>query len=169
MSDLVTPRGDEELCNTSQTPSNSFLLLSMRRKVMDLFIGNLPFGTTAADLYAFFRGHGRRARFRIIEKHGYDGGIERFGHGNIEPDKAADRAIQMLHRKRLQGRPLTVREYFHRAYGNERRMPGGVHMPPAGRERRAGDRRRPGNLVEPRTPKVIAHRGRRVPGQRIPD
>ena len=137
---------------------------------MDLFIGNLPFGATAADLYAFFHGHGRRARFRIVEKHRHDGGVERFGHGTIEPDNAAGRAIRALHCKRLQGRPIIVREYFHRAYGNERRIPGGTRSVAAGRERRAGDRRHPGRLVEPRTPKIVAHRGlRRRHGQYVPD
>lgn len=137
---------------------------------MDLFIGNLPFGATATDLYAFFRGHGRRARFRIVEKHRLDGGVERFGHGVIEPDKAGGRAIGALHCTRLQGRPVVVREYFHRAYGNERRMPGAAAAHPPAHERRGGDRRRPGKLVEPRTPKVTAHSGlRRRHEQRIPD
>jgi hypothetical protein len=82
---------------------------------MELFIGNLPRYASVAHLNRFFAGFGRVALFRIVEKELDDGRAIRFGHGVIEPDIAAQRAIARLNGKSLLGCALLIRRYVQRA------------------------------------------------------
>jgi len=90
---------------------------------MELFIGNLPRYAAVSHLNRFFMGFGRVAHFRILEKVRDDGEVEHIGHGVIEPDIAARRAIEHLNGRRLLGQPLVVREYVHRAPADRRGKP----------------------------------------------
>jgi RNA recognition motif-containing protein len=103
---------------------------------MELFIGNLPRYAAVSHLNRFFMGFGRVAHFRILEKVRDDGEVEHIGHGVIEPDIAARRAIEHLNGKRLLGEPLVVREYVHRAPVDRRRSGAA----------RAGERRQHGRF-----------------------
>jgi RNA recognition motif-containing protein len=87
---------------------------------MEIFIGNLPRYAAVSHLNRFFLGFGQVAHFRILEKVREDGEVERFGHGVIEPDVAAQRAVEHLNGKRLLGEPVVVREYVHRAPSDRR-------------------------------------------------
>jgi hypothetical protein len=88
---------------------------------MEIFIGNLPRYASVAHLNRFFAGFGRIAQFHIVEKVLDDGKAKRFGHGVIEPDIAAQRAISTLSGKPLLGCLLTLRRYVQRSERERRR------------------------------------------------
>lgn len=111
---------------------------------MEIFIGNLPRYAAVSHLNRFFMGYGHVAHFRILEKVREDGEVERFGHGVIEPDLAARRAIEHLNGKRLLGEPVVVREYVHRDERDRRTGPPAKRA--NGEAKREGDRRRHGRF-----------------------
>src|SRR5437773_149875 len=73
----------------------------------NLYVGNLPFGTTEADLEALFGQHGQVARTQIITDR--DTGRSR-GFAFVEMSDGADTAITALNGTQFQGRALTVNE-----------------------------------------------------------
>jgi RNA recognition motif-containing protein len=73
----------------------------------NLYVGNLPFTTTDADLEALFGQHGQVARTQIIMDR--DTGRSR-GFAFVEMNDGADAAIQALNGAQFQGRSLTVNE-----------------------------------------------------------
>src|SRR3954454_2189160 len=73
----------------------------------NLYVGNLPFNTTEADLEALFGQHGQVARTQIIMDR--DTGRSR-GFAFVEMGDGADAAIQALNGAQFQGRTLTVNE-----------------------------------------------------------
>lgn len=113
---------------------------------MELFIGHMPQTATADDLKTFFGGYGRNGIFKIVEEVHDDGSTTRYGWVYIESDRRAQKAIKKLDRTRLQGRLITVREYAHRAAGNDRRALNWRTKPWAGIERRLTERRRVGKI-----------------------
>lgn len=117
---------------------------------MEIFIGNLPRYAAVSHLNRFFRGYGHVAHFRILEKVRDDGEVERFGHGVIEPDIAAQRAIEHLNGKRLLGEPVVVRPYVQRSDKDRRTGPRarrGNGEAKAATERRRDGRFRPAPLT----------------------
>jgi len=111
---------------------------------MDLYIGNLPSDVDEQELRAFFKGCARdkRCRFVIVAKECKDGSVKRYGLAMIEPDKAALKALRKFDRAKFKDSLVTVREFVHRSYSNERRSPNWRarhwHRP----ERRCCERRR---------------------------
>lgn len=109
---------------------------------MEVFIGNLAENVTVSDLTAFFKAFANKARIRIIEKRQEDGSRIRYGVADFDADKLALKAIKKLNQKELRGRPVVLREYFHRSYNNERRALNWRDKPWNGPERRRVERRK---------------------------
>jgi RNA recognition motif-containing protein len=73
----------------------------------NLYVGNLSFDTTAADLEAAFGQYGTVQRAQIVSDR--ETGRSR-GFGFVEMSDGAEAAIQALNGAQLQGRTLTVNE-----------------------------------------------------------
>jgi RNA recognition motif-containing protein len=73
----------------------------------NLYVGNLPFQTTADDLVEAFGQYGTVVRAQVIEDR--DTGRSR-GFGFVEMSEGADQAIANLDGAQYQGRTLTVNE-----------------------------------------------------------
>jgi len=74
-----------------------------------LYVGNLPWSATDADLRDLFASYGSVESARVITDR--DNGRSRgFGFVEIDQDDGADRAIQELDGKDYNGRPLRVNE-----------------------------------------------------------
>jgi RNA recognition motif-containing protein len=73
----------------------------------NLYVGNLSFDTTAADLEAAFGQHGTVSRAQVVSDR--ETGRSR-GFGFVEMSDGAEAAIQALNGAQLQGRTLTVNE-----------------------------------------------------------
>ena len=75
---------------------------------MKLYVGNLDFLMTDAQLQALFSEHGSVSSAAVVRNH--DSGQGR-GFGFVEmPDAEAQRAIESLDGKAIDGRALTVNE-----------------------------------------------------------
>lgn len=107
---------------------------------MDIFVGNIPANTTVVDLKKFFKGFDKKAVFEIKRLNGKHD-LVTFGLVTIYSDRLANKAIKRLHMKKLRGKPVIVREFTHRAGGNERRQLGWRNKLWLGEERRQSDRR----------------------------
>jgi RNA recognition motif-containing protein len=84
----------------------------------NLYVGNLPFGTTADDLRAAFAPYGEVTRAQVVTDR--ETGRSR-GFGFVELADGADEAIANLNGAQFQGRALTVNE----ARPREERRPAG--------------------------------------------
>lgn len=73
----------------------------------NLYVGNLPFGTTEEDLRVEFSKHGTVVGTQIIKDR--ETGRSR-GFGFVEMSEGADAAIAALNGAMFQGRTLTVNE-----------------------------------------------------------
>jgi RNA recognition motif-containing protein len=73
----------------------------------NLYVGNLPFNTTADDLREAFSQYGTVTRSQVISDR--DTGRSR-GFGFVEMADGAEAAIENLNGKEFQGRTLTVNE-----------------------------------------------------------
>jgi RNA recognition motif-containing protein len=73
----------------------------------NLYVGNLPFTTTADDLREAFSPHGEVARAQVISDR--ETGRSR-GFGFVEMNEGAEQAIEALNGAMFQGRTLTVNE-----------------------------------------------------------
>ena len=83
-----------------------------------IYVGNLPFSATDAELRELFAQHGTVESVSIITDR--DTGRPR-GFGFVEMSRAdASRAIQNLNGKELGGRPLRVNEAQERSSGGNR-------------------------------------------------
>ena len=96
-----------------------------RGEVMNIFVGNLSYDVTEADLRAAFEAFGAVASVNIL-KDQYSGQPRGFGFVEMPSATEAQAAITGLHGKEFMGRPLTVNEARPRAGGNrpERRSGG---------------------------------------------
>jgi RNA recognition motif-containing protein len=87
-----------------------------------IYVGNLPFSATDAELRELFAAHGTVESVSIITDR--DTGRPR-GFGFVEMSRAdASRAIQNLNGKELGGRPLRVNEAQERSAGGNNRSGG---------------------------------------------
>ncbi len=73
----------------------------------NLYVGNLPFTTTQADLEQLFGQYGTVTKVQVISDR--ETGRSR-GFGFVEMSSGADEAIAALHETEYQGRRLTVNE-----------------------------------------------------------
>ena len=73
----------------------------------NLYVGNLPFGTTNGDLEQLFGQYGQVAKAQVITDR--ETGRSR-GFAFVEMADGAEAAIQALHDQEYQGRRLTVNE-----------------------------------------------------------
>jgi cold-inducible RNA-binding protein len=74
-----------------------------------LYVGNLSFQTTEADLTSMFEQHGTVESARIITDRD-TGRSKGFGFVEMSDDSAADKAIAQLNGQQVGGRALTVNE-----------------------------------------------------------
>jgi RNA recognition motif-containing protein len=81
-----------------------------------LFVGNLSFDTTSADLEALFSEAGTCESAAVITDRG-TGRSRGFGFVEMSSDAEAERAIADLNGRELQGRKLNVSEARERAGG----------------------------------------------------
>ena len=99
----------------------------------NLYVGNLPFGTTTDDLREAFEQYGTVTRAQVVTDR--ETGRSR-GFGFVEMSDGAEAAIQALNGAQLQGRTLTVNEARPREdRGSAGSRPGGS---PGGSRRPAG-------------------------------
>jgi RNA recognition motif-containing protein len=105
---------------------------------MKLFVGNLPYAATEADLTDFFSQAGVTVDSVNVMRDRFTGEARGFGFVEINDDTAANRAVEACNGRDLMGRALVVNEarpMVPREGGGGGRPGGG------GRERRGG---RPG-------------------------
>lgn len=108
---------------------------------MDIFVGNLPRAASTADLERLFSSYDKAAHIAIKEGHDKDGNSFRYGVCSMESERAALKAIKALNGHRLLGAELTVHEFIHRNYSNERRALGWRQREWEDEERRRHERR----------------------------
>ena len=87
---------------------------------MEIFVGNLSSHATESELQRFFKGYGKQATFKV-HKLTCNGGPLYYGLADIEPEKAALKAMKKLNHKPLDGRHVILREFHYRAGNNDRR------------------------------------------------
>ena len=108
---------------------------------MKLFVGNLPYAATEADLTDFFSQAGVAVDSVNVMRDRFTGEARGFGFVEIGDDTAANRAIEACNGRDLMGRALVVNEARpmvpREGGGGGGRGPGGG----GGRDRRGG---RPG-------------------------
>jgi RNA recognition motif-containing protein len=75
----------------------------------NIYVGNLPWETTADDLLAIFQEHGSVARAQVITDR-ETGRSRGFGFVEMDNDAEAQKAIDALNNSDYHGRPLTVNE-----------------------------------------------------------
>ena len=78
----------------------------MSRKI---YVGNLPWSTTSADLEAMFSPHGAVRSAEVISDR-ETGRSRGFGFVEMETDEGLQAAITALNGQEMNGRPLTVNE-----------------------------------------------------------
>jgi RNA recognition motif-containing protein len=77
---------------------------------MKLFVGNLPYKATEADLQAFFADAGVQVDSVNILRDRFSGEARGFGFVEINDDSAANQAVQTCNGRNLMGRALVVNE-----------------------------------------------------------
>lgn len=75
-----------------------------------LYVGNIPFQVGETDLQDFFGGAGVTVANVNLVRDRYSGEPRGFGFVEIDNDEEAEKAIQELNGKELQGRALVVNE-----------------------------------------------------------
>jgi RNA recognition motif-containing protein len=78
-----------------------------------IYVGNLPWRTTAEDLRALFEPYGQVENSRIVTDR-ESGRSRGFGFVDMAEDEAGQKAITELHNYDYGGRPLTVNEALSR-------------------------------------------------------
>ncbi|MBT3210708.1 MAG: RNA-binding protein [Planctomycetaceae bacterium] len=78
----------------------------MSRKI---YVGNLPWSTTSADLEAMFAEHGAVSSAEVISDR-ETGRSRGFGFVEMESDEGMQAAVNALNGHEMNGRPLTVNE-----------------------------------------------------------
>ena len=76
---------------------------------MNIYVGNLSFDTTEADIQAAFVAFGEVKEVRLISDR-YSGRSKGFAFVEMPKSSEAEAAIQDLNGKPFQGRPITVNE-----------------------------------------------------------
>lgn len=123
---------------------------------MELFIGNISAGTRQHELQKFLGSYAKQAKFSL-RKLRFDSSIYYYAHVNIESDKLALKAIKKLHGKRLNGKPVLIREFEYRAGNNDRRNLNWRNVLWDKIERRLTERRNRARLFERKEPEFIGY------------
>lgn len=123
---------------------------------MEIFVGKLVPNATVKELRQFFIGYGKSADIKINKLICKQGSLH-YALVNIESDKIAQKAIRKLHRKRLNGRPVVVREFKYRAANNDRRALNWRMAVWTQLERRLLERRKQYKLVRKHEPEFSAY------------
>jgi cold-inducible RNA-binding protein len=79
-------------------------------KVKKLFVGNLPYAATDADLQNFFSSHGVTVDTFTVMRDRFTGQARGFGFVEIDDDAAAQRAVENCNGQDLMGRLVVVNE-----------------------------------------------------------
>ena len=87
---------------------------------MDIYVGNLNYQTTEAELREAFEAYGQLSDVRLITDR-YSGRSKGFAFVEMPERNEAEAAIQALNGKPLQGRTLTVNEARPRGEGGGQR------------------------------------------------
>ena len=87
---------------------------------MDIYVGNLNYQTTEAELREAFEAYGQLSEVRLITDR-YSGRSKGFAFVEMPERSEAEAAIQALNGKPLQGRTLTVNEARPRGEGGGQR------------------------------------------------
>ncbi len=87
---------------------------------MDIYVGNLNYQTTEAELREAFEAYGQLSDVRLITDR-YSGRSKGFAFVEMPERGEAEAAIQALNGKPLQGRTLTVNEARPRGEGGGQR------------------------------------------------
>ena len=105
-----------------------------------LFVGNLPFETTEAQVKQLIEGTDRKARSVKIVTDKETGRSRGFAFVDVEDDAQAQAAISELNGKDFGGRALVVNEAQERGHGGGGKFGGGggFRGTPHGREERRG-------------------------------
>ena len=109
---------------------------------MEVFIGNLSSTTTLNDVMHFFKGFAKKARFRMVNHKLETGERSYYAVADFENDKLALKAIKKLNGGVIRGEIVTMREFIHRTYTNERRALNWRDKTWDGPERRRNERRK---------------------------
>ena len=88
------------------TPNGFEVARFMARKI---YVGNLPWSTTSADLEAMFAEHGTVISAEVISDR-ETGRSRGFGFVEMESDEGMQAAVNSLNGHEMNGRPLTVNE-----------------------------------------------------------
>ncbi len=92
-----------------------------------IYVGNLSFGTSEAELKGMFEAHGPVQAVNIITEQG-TGRPRGFAFVEMTNDGDAEKAIAALNGMAVGGRPLTVNEARpQRERGDRKSRPGGDH------------------------------------------
>ncbi len=110
--------------------------------MIDVIVFALPDEAEVADLQSFVKGLANKGIFRIKEMRYANGSRLRYGLISFEQPKHATKAIKKFNQKKLLGEPVTVRQYVHRSYQNERRALNWRDIPWRGPDRRKIERRK---------------------------
>ena len=87
---------------------------------MELFVSNITADTREIELRKFFGSYAKNATFSL-RKFKFDHETYFCAQVDIESEKLALKAIKKLHGKKLNGKPVSIREYEYRAGNNDRR------------------------------------------------
>jgi len=123
---------------------------------MELFIGNLSAGTRQHDLLKFLGSFGKQASVSL-RKIKFETSVYYYAHVEIESDKLALKTIKKLHGKKLNGKPVLIREFEYRAGNNDRRSLNWRHILWKKIERRLDERRHRSKLFERKEPEFVGY------------
>jgi RNA recognition motif-containing protein len=77
--------------------------------MLNIYVGNLSFKATEADLEDLFAAHGKVSKAHVVTDR-ETGRSRGFGFVEMEDDAEGRAAIEALNGKEIEGRPLTVNE-----------------------------------------------------------
>ncbi len=108
---------------------------------MEVYVGCLTPQTTRNDVVTFLKSFARDARIRMVDQTLEDHQRAYYAIADFDSDRLALKAIKKFDGGVLRGEKVTLREYFHRSYSNERRALNWRDQPWSGLERRNHERR----------------------------
>jgi len=123
---------------------------------MELFIGNLSANTRKNDLFIFLGRYGKQADVSM-RKLKFETSVYYYAHINIDSEKQALKVIKKLHGKRINGKPVLIREFEYRAGNNDRRGLNWRNLLWDNSERRLNERRQCARIFERKEPEFTGY------------
>lgn len=108
---------------------------------MEVYIGSLSPTTTLNDVVLFLKSFAKSAKIRIFDLKLEGHHRAHYAVADFDSDKLALKAINKLSGGMLHGEKITLREFQHRSYSNERRALNWREKSWSGVERRNHERR----------------------------